>query len=151
MIGKNAQVGAGCHLKDVLVDHGAIVPEGSILAGGTFPQIEQMLTLPRIMAGAKIIVNFKTYASASGSQANVLAAAMSKQVSQSYRMVAVVSAFDLDSVTNENECFQRLNSKIRYFSSTLPMLSRTILSFIEWTFWSTPQINFKSSVNFMFR
>jgi len=40
MIGKNAQVGAGCHLKDVLVDHGAIVPEGSILAGGTFPQIE---------------------------------------------------------------------------------------------------------------
>lgn len=49
-----------------------------------------------------IVVNFKTYASASGSQANVLAAAMSKHISQAYRMVAVVSAFDLDSVTNEN-------------------------------------------------
>ena len=49
-----------------------------------------------------VVVNFKTYASASGSQANVLAAAMAKQISQSYRMVAVVSAFDLDSVTNEN-------------------------------------------------
>jgi len=52
-----------------------------------------------------VVVNFKTYASASGSQANALAAAMEKQVSQSYRMVAVVSAFDLDSVTNENPNF----------------------------------------------
>ena len=49
-----------------------------------------------------VVVNFKTYASASGLQANALASAMAKQISQSYRMVAVVSAFDLDSVTNEN-------------------------------------------------
>lgn len=49
-----------------------------------------------------VVVNFKTYASASGEQANVLAAAMAKHNSSSYRMVAVVSAFDLDSVSNQN-------------------------------------------------
>jgi mannose-1-phosphate guanylyltransferase len=37
MIGKNAQIGEGCNLQNVVVDHGAIVPSGHAQNGGVFP------------------------------------------------------------------------------------------------------------------
>ena len=45
-----------------------------------------------------IVVNFKTYASASGATAEALAVAMEKHSNGPARMVAVVSAFDLEAV-----------------------------------------------------
>jgi triosephosphate isomerase len=52
----------------------------------------------RSMTKPLIVVNFKTYASASGSSAEALAVAMEKHASGPARMVAVVSAFDLQAV-----------------------------------------------------
>ena len=37
MIGHNAQIGEGCNLQNVVVDHGAIVPAGHEQNGGMFP------------------------------------------------------------------------------------------------------------------
>ena len=37
MIGHNAQIGEGCNLQNVVVDHGAIVPSGHVQNGGVFP------------------------------------------------------------------------------------------------------------------
>ena len=37
MIGHNAQIGEGCNLQNVVVDHGAIVPSGHVQTGGVFP------------------------------------------------------------------------------------------------------------------
>ena len=42
-----------------------------------------------------IVVNFKTYESASGQSAENLAASMKKFTDRNFRMIAVVSAFDL--------------------------------------------------------
>ena len=51
-----------------------------------------------------IVVNFKTYQSASGESAEQLAKVMEQFVNRNYRMIAVVSAFDLSSVsTNSDE------------------------------------------------
>ena len=52
----------------------------------------------RSMTKPLIVVNFKTYASASGSSAEALAQAMEKHSDGPARMVAVVSAFDLQAV-----------------------------------------------------
>ena len=37
MIGHNAEIGEGCNLQNVVVDHGAIVPAGHVQNGGMFP------------------------------------------------------------------------------------------------------------------
>ena len=37
MIGHNAQIGEGCNLQNVVVDHGAIVPADHVQNGGMFP------------------------------------------------------------------------------------------------------------------
>ena len=37
LVGREARVGAGAHLADVIVDHGAVVPPGTHLSGGTWP------------------------------------------------------------------------------------------------------------------
>jgi len=51
-----------------------------------------------------IVVNFKTYQSASGESAEQLAKVMEQFVNRNYRMIAVVSAFDLYSIsTNSDE------------------------------------------------
>lgn len=51
-----------------------------------------------------IVVNFKTYQSASGESAEQLAKVMEQFVNRNYRMIAVVSAFDLFSIsTNSDE------------------------------------------------
>lgn len=51
-----------------------------------------------------IVVNFKTYQSASGESAEQLAKVMEQFVNRNYRMIAVVSAFDLSSIsTNSDE------------------------------------------------
>ncbi len=50
-----------------------------------------------------IVVNFKTYASASGSSADNLAKEMEKFCQDNVRMVAVASAFDLSSISNLSE------------------------------------------------
>ena len=51
-----------------------------------------------------IVVNFKTYKSASGESAEQLAKVMEQFVNRNYRMIAVVSAFDLSSIsTNSDE------------------------------------------------
>ena len=47
-----------------------------------------------------IVVNFKTYESASGDTAIKLAKAMDNFSDRDFRMIAVVSAFDLSSITN---------------------------------------------------
>lgn len=54
------------------------------------------------MSAPLIVVNFKTYASASGKEAEVLAAAMAKAQTAGVRMVAVVSAFDLSTIAKAN-------------------------------------------------
>jgi triosephosphate isomerase len=51
-----------------------------------------------------IVVNFKTYQSASGESAEQLAKVMEQFVNRNYRMISVVSAFDLSSIsTNSDE------------------------------------------------
>ena len=51
-----------------------------------------------------IVVNIKTYQSASGESAEQLAKVMEQFVNRNYRMIAVVSAFDLSSIsTNSDE------------------------------------------------
>jgi len=51
-----------------------------------------------------IVVNFKTYQSASGESGEQLAKVMEQFVNRNYRMIAVVSAFDLSSIsTNSDE------------------------------------------------
>ena len=52
----------------------------------------------RSMTKPLIVVNFKTYASASGATAEMLAVAMEAHSNGPARMVAVVSAFDLEAV-----------------------------------------------------
>ena len=37
MVGHNAQIGEGCNLQNVVIDHGAIVPAGHAQNGGMFP------------------------------------------------------------------------------------------------------------------
>ena len=49
-----------------------------------------------------IVVNFKTYESASGQSAEDLAASMEKFTDRNFRMIAVVSAFDLHSIASNS-------------------------------------------------
>ena len=49
-----------------------------------------------------IVVNFKTYESASGQSAEDLAASMEKFTDRNFRMIAVVSAFDLHSISSNS-------------------------------------------------
>ena len=49
-----------------------------------------------------IVVNFKTYESASGQSAEDLAASMEKFSDRNFRMIAVVSAFDLHSIASNS-------------------------------------------------
>ena len=49
-----------------------------------------------------IVVNFKTYESASGQSAEDLAASMEKFTNRNFRMIAVVSAFDLHSIASNS-------------------------------------------------
>ena len=49
-----------------------------------------------------IVVNFKTYESASGQSAENLAASMEKFTDRNFRMIAVVSAFDLYSISSNS-------------------------------------------------
>ena len=49
-----------------------------------------------------IVVNFKTYQSASGESAEQLAKVMEQFVNRNYRMIAVVSAFDLFSISTNS-------------------------------------------------
>ena len=49
-----------------------------------------------------IVVNFKTYESASGQSAEDLAATMEKFTNRNFRMIAVVSAFDLHSIASNS-------------------------------------------------
>ena len=49
-----------------------------------------------------IVVNFKTYESASGKSAENLAASMEKFSDRNFRMIAVVSAFDLYSISSKS-------------------------------------------------
>ncbi|MAP58977.1 MAG: triose-phosphate isomerase [Euryarchaeota archaeon] len=49
-----------------------------------------------------IVVNFKTYESASGQSAEDLAASMEKFTNRTFRMIAVVSAFDLHSIASNS-------------------------------------------------
>ena len=58
----------------------------------------------KLMDKPLIVVNFKTYQSASGESAEQLATVMEQFVNRNYRMIAVVSAFDLSSIsTNSDE------------------------------------------------
>ncbi len=57
-----------------------------------------VLAAGRCMTKPLIVVNFKTYVTASGSSAETLAVAMEKHSNGPARMVAVVSAFDLQAV-----------------------------------------------------
>jgi triosephosphate isomerase len=57
-----------------------------------------VLTCGHYMTKPLIVVNFKTYASASGRTAETLAVAMERHSEGPARMVAVVSAFDLEAV-----------------------------------------------------
>ena len=50
-----------------------------------------------------IVVNFKTYETASGESALSLAKEMEQFVNRNYRMIAVVSAFDLFSISNNSD------------------------------------------------
>ena len=50
-----------------------------------------------------IVVNFKTYQSASGESAEQLAKVMEQFVNRNYRMIAVVSAFDLYSISTNSD------------------------------------------------
>ena len=54
----------------------------------------------KIMNKPLIVVNFKTYETASGDTAFKLAKAMDNFSDREFRMIAVVSAFDLSSITN---------------------------------------------------
>ncbi|MBR96077.1 MAG: triose-phosphate isomerase [Euryarchaeota archaeon] len=49
-----------------------------------------------------MVVNFKTYESASGQSAEDLAASMEKFTNRNFRMIAVVSAFDLHSIASNS-------------------------------------------------
>ena len=49
-----------------------------------------------------IVVNFKTYESASGQSAEDLAPSMEKFTNRNFRMIAVVSAFDLHSIASNS-------------------------------------------------
>ena len=49
-----------------------------------------------------IVVNFKTYESASGQSAEDLAASMEKFTDRNFRIIAVVSAFDLHSIASNS-------------------------------------------------
>ena len=49
-----------------------------------------------------IVVNFKTYESASGQSAEDLATSMEKFTDRNFRMIAVVSAFDLHSIASNS-------------------------------------------------
>lgn len=57
-----------------------------------------VLSYGQSMTKPLIVVNFKTYASASGATAETLAVAMERHSEGPARMVAVVSAFDLEAV-----------------------------------------------------
>jgi NDP-sugar pyrophosphorylase family protein len=37
LIGQGARIGNGCHLEDVVVDHEAVVPDGTVQNGGSWP------------------------------------------------------------------------------------------------------------------
>ena len=50
-----------------------------------------------------IVVNFKTYESASGQSAEGLAQSMEKFSDRNFRMIAVVSAFDLSSISSNSK------------------------------------------------
>ena len=50
-----------------------------------------------------IVVNFKTYQTASGESAEQLATVMEQVANRNYRMIAVVSAFDLSSISTNSD------------------------------------------------
>jgi triosephosphate isomerase len=50
-----------------------------------------------------IVVNFKTYQTASGESAEQLATVMEQVANRNYRMIAVVSAFDLSLISNKTD------------------------------------------------
>ena len=50
-----------------------------------------------------IVVNFKTYQTASGESAEQLATVMEQVANRNYRMIAVVSAFDLSLISNNTD------------------------------------------------
>tara|TARA_B100001250_G_C19585486_1_gene693990 strand:- start:111 stop:797 length:687 start_codon:yes stop_codon:yes gene_type:complete len=54
------------------------------------------------MDKAMIVVNFKTYETASGESAESLAMAMEQFTDRDFRMVAVVSAFDLSAIASQS-------------------------------------------------
>ena len=63
-------------------------------------ELKKQLVLPNNMNKPLIVVNFKTYETASGDSALSLAKEMDKFTDREFRMIAVVSAFDLSSITD---------------------------------------------------
>ena len=61
-------------------------------------ELKKQLGLPNNMNKPLIVVNFKTYETASGDSAVSLAQEMDKFTDREFRMIAVASAFDLSSI-----------------------------------------------------
>ena len=61
------------------------------------------MTPAKIMDKPLIVVNFKTYESASGESALELAKNMDKFSDRNFRLVAVTSAFDLSSISSQTD------------------------------------------------
>ena len=40
LVGKNVKIGAGCRLEGVVVDHDSVIPQGTVLLEGQWPQVE---------------------------------------------------------------------------------------------------------------
>ena len=40
LVGMDSKIGSDCILKEVIIDHNVVVPDGTIQTGGTFPQVE---------------------------------------------------------------------------------------------------------------
>ena len=38
LVGKNATIGDGCDLNNVVIDHGSVVPDRTVLDGGQWPR-----------------------------------------------------------------------------------------------------------------
>ena len=57
----------------------------------------------KLMDKPLIVVNFKTYQTACGESAEQLATVMEQFVNRNYRMIAVVSAFDLSSISSNSD------------------------------------------------
>ncbi len=66
-------------------------------------ELKKQHRLPNNMNKPLIVVNFKTYETASGESALSLAKEMEQFVNRNYRMIAVVSAFDLSSISTNSD------------------------------------------------